>query len=261
MNLKCYDWWQLIPAIWCKKTEKMKKHFLLLVALICSISTVYPQRIEINPYPDAVSISLDGEGEMYLSNADAATLMEYFAAKFDPDTIISIQDGYFSGYRLCFNTQSCQPGSGLADWIQVLTIDEETAFAWFHENTPELLSLPFEGLKKCVDEKSHKISDYNRLVRKYRHLSTRMYPQTIAPDGMQTDELTATLQMTALKIKMASEPIFVSLNSGGTGVTHSYGLNNQNLDPWEEWVKCFDELQQKSYITLIEFNEPSITPF
>ncbi|MDY0342724.1 MAG: hypothetical protein RBR28_04070 [Lentimicrobium sp.] len=239
----------------------MKKLFLFLMVLACCNTALIAQRIEIIPYPDAVSIALDGEGEMYLSNADAATLKEYFAAKFDPDKIIPIQDGYFSGYRLCFNTQSCQPGSGLADWIQVLTIDEEAAFAWFHENTPELLSLPFEGLKRCVDEKTHNMSDYNRVVRKYRHLSTKMYPQTIAPDGMQTDELTASVQMTALKIKIAAEPIFVSLNSGGAGVSTSPGLHNQNFDPWEEWIKCFDELQGKSYVTLIEFNEPTITPF
>lgn len=239
----------------------MKNLWLLLLALVCYNTFIFAQRIEISPFPDAVPITLYGEGKMYLSNTDAETLKEYFATQFAPEKIVPVQDGYFSGFRLCFNMQSCRPGSGLADWIQVLTIDEEAAFAWFHEKNPELLSLPFVGLKKCVDEKTHKTSDYNKVVRKYRHLSTRMYPQTIAPDGMQTDELTATVQMTALKIKIAAEPIYVSLDPGGAGASFVPDLHNQNIDPWEEWIKCFEEIQSKGYISLIEFNEPTITPF
>ncbi|KAF5028957.1 hypothetical protein DSECCO2_653610 [anaerobic digester metagenome] len=239
----------------------MRRLLFFIISLMVCQTGLIAQRIDISPYPDAVSISLYGEDGMYLSNADAATLKSYFNDAFQPDKIIPIEDGYFSGFRLCFSTPECLPGVEQGNWIQVLTINEEAAFAWFNENTPELLALPFEGLKECVDGKTHTMSDYKKAYRKYCHLATRMYPHTIAPDGMLTDELTATIQMTALKIQMARQPALVSLDSGGREASKSPKYYVPDFDPWQEWIKCFDEFQQKSYVSLIEFNEPAVTPF
>lgn len=239
----------------------MKKPWFLLIVLLACASFAGAQRIEIAPYPDAVPISIDGLGQMYLSNTDALTLKEHFTAEFAPDKIIPIVDNYFSGYRLCFNSGSCQSEGESGDWIQILTIDEEAALAWFGENTPEVLALPFEGLKKCIGPNGHTTADYNKMVEKYRSISSKMYPQTIAPNGMQTDELTATVQRTELRLKKNSEHMYVSLNSGGLSSSESDHPQNQTIDLWTEWIKCFDEIQAKGYISLIEFNEPAITPF
>ncbi len=239
----------------------MKKFLLFLIVLACCNSGLLAQRIEIAPYPDAVPISLDGLGQMYLSNTDAKTLMEHFSAEFAPYKIIPVKDKYFSGYRLCFNTESCNTEAESRDWIQVLTIDEDAALAWFQKNTPEILTLPFEGLKKCVGENGHKMSDYNKLVENYRKISTKMYQQTIAPNGIQTNELTASVMMTEFRLKNSPENLYASLNSGGIGQSPTVNQPKQSVNPWEEWIKCFDEIQLKGYTTLIEFNEPAITPF
>lgn len=239
----------------------MKKLWFLLIVLLACASYADAQRIEIVPYPDAVPISIDGLGQMYLSNADALTLKDHFMAEFSPDKIIPVKDKYFSGYRLCFNSGSCEPEFGSSDWIQVLTIDEETALAWFAKNTPEILDLPFEGLKKCVGQNGHTMADFNKVVAEYRSISGKIYPQTIAPSGMQTDELTASVQRTELRLKNNPGSQYVSLNSGGMSSSEPDPLQKQTIDPWVEWIKCLNEIKARSYITLIEFNEPAITPF
>lgn len=239
----------------------MKKLWLFLMVLACCNSGLLAQRIEIAPYPDAVPISIDGLGQMYLSNTDANTLMEHFSAEFAPFKIIPVKDKYFSGYRLCFSKESCNVEAESTDWIQVLTIDEEAALAWFQKNSPEILTLPFEGLKKCVGQNGHKMSDYKRLVENYRKISTKMYQQTIAPNGIETDELTASVMMTEFTLKNSPENLLVSLNSGGIGESATGNQHTHFVDPWEAWVNCFDEIQLKGYTTLIEFNEPAITPF
>ncbi|MDY0103254.1 MAG: hypothetical protein RBS07_09955 [Lentimicrobium sp.] len=239
----------------------MKKFWLFLLVLAYCNSGLMAQRIEIAPYPDAVPISISGLGQMYLSNTDAKTLMEYFSAEFAPYKIIPVNDKYFSGYRLCFSSGSCNIEAESNDWIQILTIDEEAALAWFQKNTPEVLALPFEGIKKCVGENGHKMSDYKQLVENYRNISTKMYQQTIAPNGIQTDELTASVMMTELMIKNCPENLYASLSSGGTGQSSITNQHSHAIDPWNIWINCFDEIQLKGYTTLIEFNEPAITPF
>lgn len=239
----------------------MNKLLLFLIVLAWCNSGLLAQRIEITPYPDAVSISIDGLSQMYLSNTDAKILMEHFSAEFAPFKIIPVKDKYFSGYRLCFSTANCEPEAESTDWVQVLTIDEEAALVWFQNNTPEILALPFEGLKKCVGENGHKMSDYNNLVENYRKVSTKMYQQTIAPNGIQTNELTASVMMTEFMLKNNPENLYASINSSGTGQSSKSDQLNNAMDPWEEWIKCFDEIQLKGYTSLIEFNEPAITPF
>lgn len=239
----------------------MKRNWFLLIVLLASTSFAGAQRIEIAPYPDAVPISIDGLGQMYLSNADALTLRDHFIAEFAPDKVIPVKDNYFSGYRLCFNSGSCQPEAESTDWIQILTIDEEAALAWFGKNTPEVLALPFEGLKKCIGHNGHTTADFNKVVEEYRSISGKLYSQTIAPDGMQTDELTASVQQTKLWLKNNSESQYVSLNSGGLTSSDTDTHQKQTIDPWSEWIKCLDEIKAKGFISLIEFNEPAITPF
>ena len=239
----------------------MKKLWLFLMVLACCNSGLLAQRIEIAPYPDAVPLSIDGLGQMYLSNTDAKTLMEHFSAEFAPFKIIPVQDKYFSGYRLCFSTVGCNVESESTDWIQVLTIDEAAALAWFQKNTPEILALPFENLKKCVGENGHKMLDYKKLVENYRSISTKMYQQTIAPNGTQTDELTASVMMTELTLKNSPENLYASLSSGGTGQSSKENQLSHAVDPWDLWINCFEEIQLKGYTTLIESNEPAITPF
>lgn len=239
----------------------MKNSWLLLIVLLACSSFSRAQRIEIVPYPDAVPISIDGLGQMYLSNADALILKDHFTAEFAPDKIIPVKDNYFSGYRLCFNSGSCEPEAESSDWIQILTIDEEAALAWFHKNTPEVLALPFEGLKKCIGQNGHTSADFNKIVEEYSGISSKMYPQTISPDGLQTDELTASIHRTELRLKGCSENLYVSLNSGGLSSSENDLPKKQTTDTWGEWIKCLDELKGKGYITLIEFNEPAITPF
>lgn len=234
--------------------------FLLMVLAICA-SYARAQRIEIVPYPDAVPISIDGLGQMYLSNTDAMILKEHFIGEFSPDKIIPVKDNYFSGYRLCFNSGNCQPEAGSSDWIQILTIDEEAALAWFTKNTPEVLALPFEGLKKCIGQNGHTTADFNNIVKEYRSISSKMYPQTTAPDGLQTDELTASVQRTDLRLKNSSAGLYVSLNSGGLSSSEMEHPQKQTIDPWAEWIKCLEGIKAKGFITLIEFNEPAITPF
>jgi hypothetical protein len=239
----------------------MQKLWLLIFFLALPSSVLFSQRVEIIPYPDAVSLSADGCGKVYLSNTDAKVLMEHFSAEFTPDKIIPVKDGYFSGYRLCFTSGSCHPQAESADWIQILTIDQDAALAWFKKNSPELLSYPFDGLKACVGENGYKMADYKEIVDRYRFISCKMYRQTIAPDGTETDEMTANIQRAVLKMSGKHEAQYVSVSSGGVFSNESSNRQNAGYNSVDEWIRCFEYIDRLGYVTLIEFNEPAILPF
>lgn len=239
--------------------KDMKKIFVLAAVLAMSFSTIFAQRVELTPYPDAVPLSDDGLGKVYLSNTDSKVLMEFFASEYAPDKIIPIKDGYFSGYRLCFTGGCESPGAESADWIQVLTIDEEAAFAWFMKNTPEYLTLPFEGLKSCVNKNGHKQRDYEAVVEEFKYLACRMYRQAVAPDGTESNEMNTALLHTRLTIGGKTEAMYASLESGG--VFNTTEGTKKSYDAWNDWVNCYRNLNEKGFVTLIEFNEPAITPF
>jgi hypothetical protein len=239
----------------------MRKLWFFIFFLALPSSVLFSQRVEIIPYPDAVSLSADGCGKVYLSNTDAKVLMEYFSAEFSPDKIIPVKDGYFSGYRLCFTSGSCHPEAESADWIQILTIDQDIALAWFKKNFPELLSYPFDGLKSCVGSNGYKMADYKEIVERYRFISCKMYRQTIAPDGSESDEMTAYIQRTVLNIKGKNEAQYVSVSSGGIFLNESSNKQNSENNSVNEWIRCFDNIERLGYITLIEFKDPVTVPF
>jgi len=187
--------------------------------------------------------------------------MEYFVAEYSPDKVIYVKEGYFSGYRLCFTDGSCSPEAESSDWIQVLTIDEDAALLWFKKNSPEILALPFEGLKDCVGKNGYRRSDYKEVVEKFRFLACRMYSNIIGPDGIDTDEMTANLQRVRLKTDSRAENLFASLSQGGLFYEKSQISRHAQADPWVEWIKCFEDLSSRGFISLIEFNEPAISPY
>jgi hypothetical protein len=88
-----------------------------------------------------------------------------------------------------------------------------------------------------------------------------MYRQTIAPDGSESDEMTAYIQRTVLNIKGKSEAQYVSVSSGGIFSNESLNKQNNAHNSVDEWIKCFDYIERLGYTTLIEFNEPAIVPF
>lgn len=239
----------------------MRKLLTFMVLFMFPASMAFSQRIEVVPYPDAVPVSPYGYEKLYLSNTDARILMESFAAEFSPDRIIPVRDKYYSGYRLCFTGGNNSTEAESRDWIQVLTIDEDAALAWFQKNSPEKTDLPFEGLKECVGKYGHKMSDYEELVYRYRHLPCKMYTYVTGPDGTETDELTANIERVRLNTESNSESQYVSLSGGGVFFDKSQKNKYPQADPWTEWIKCFEDLSSRGYISLIEFNEPAITPF
>lgn len=235
----------------------MKKIFVLMVMLICGGYHTNAQRIELVPYPDAVSYNQSGLGNLYLSNTDARTLMEYFANENMPDKIIPVKEGYYSGYRLCYTMGKDDPYSESKDWIQILTIDTDAALDYMARNTPEALELPFEGLKACVGH-GYTQEDYNQVVNCYRHISCRIYRQLSTFYEGEGDEMTALLQSYRSHNDAFSGEMYAVSGKGGGSLGSGKSAVN---DPWKEWINCFKEIESRGYITLIEINEPSAIPF
>ena len=237
----------------------MNKLLLSFTILIFTGHQLSAQRIELVPYPDAVCYTESGVGNLFLSNTDARTLMEYFAAEDVPDKIIPVRESYFSGYRLCYSMGKCDPLAESAEWIQILTIDKEAAIEYISRTTPDAISLPFSGLKECVG-RIHSNEEYSDILERYKHLACRIYRQVTGPDGVVTDEMTALIKSCQLRIEGSDQAMYATSGKGG-GIFRLDRQDNHGLDPWNEWISCFNAIEHQGYITLIEFNQPPLAPF
>jgi len=237
----------------------MNKLLLSFAILIFSGHQLSAQRIELVPYPDAVCYTESGVGNLFLSNTDARTLMEYFAAEDVPDKIIPVSESYFSGYRLCYSMGKCDPQAEAADWIQILTIDKDAALEYISGTTPDAIILPFSGLKECAG-RIHSNEEYSDILERYKHLACRIYRQVTGPDGVVTDEMTALIKSCQLRIDGSDQAMYATSGKGG-GIFRLDRQDNQGIDPWNEWINCFNAIENQGYITLIEFNQPPLAPF
>lgn len=231
----------------------MKKLLILIISLtnISTILKAQPSRVE--PFDDAVPYSLQSPSTLYLTNRDAAAVRDFFTGngKVQPERIIPVEEGYYSGYRLCYGSEACNGNHSTARWIQVLTIDSARCMLWYRKNHPELLMAPFNGLLQLSGQSRDGRKEFRKVFERYKYLACRLYRQTEDHNGLPENEMALVIRRTSGRMEMETSQM---LASGGDGVMllPSNNLRNQ----WNICIQSLEELEMAGYTTLIEYSDP-----
>lgn len=229
------------------------KQFSILIILSALITlTVKAQPVRVEPFVDAVPYSLKTPSGLFLTNKDAATVKDFFNAQtlVRPDNIIAIDEGYYHGYRLCYNKSDCTDHQSEDSWIQVLTIDEKECIAWFEKQNPELLMVPFLGMKELAGRQKQAKAEFREVYKQYKMLSCRLYRQSEDASGEETNELALVLEKYSDRINRQTDQMFASnSNESLTLPMSDYEYS------WSLWLQCLEEIDVVGYVTLIEYSE------
>jgi len=234
----------------------MKQLLILIISLTFVSTELKAQPEGVGPFADAVAYDLKSPSNLYLTNRDAGAVMAFFteAGKIQPERIIAVDEGYYHGYRLCYNSESCNDRDLPAQWIQVLTLDTRECLAWFEEYNPDLLMAPFTGLKALSGKQGHPGSEFSKVYDQYKYLACRLYRQSEDHEGGDANELALVIHKYSDKIDLETNQM---LASGGDGVMLRPGNNDRN--EWDLWIECLEEIDVVGYTTLIEYSDAPLT--
>lgn len=238
------------------KTNQLKsamKQFSILIILSALLTlTVKAQSARVEPFVDAVPYSLKTQSGLFLTNQEAAFVKDFFTAQSAarPDKIVAVDEGYYHGYRLCYSKTDCNNHQSVASWIQVLTIDEKECIAWFEKTNPELLMVPFLGLKELAGRHKQAKAEFREVYNRYKKLSCRLYRQSEDSKGEEANELSLVLAKYSDRINLQTDQIFASNSYAPLTLPMS-----DNENSWSLWMQCLEEIDVVGYITLIEYSE------
>lgn len=234
----------------------MKQTSILIILLALAVSFTKAQSERVEPFVDAVPYSINNPSNIYLTNQDASAVKDFFteAGQLQPAKIVRVDDGYYHGYRLCYNSTDCASRETPARWIQVVTIDTRESIGWFEKYNPDLLMVPFSGMESIIGRNGHSKSDFRNVYNQYKHLACRLYQQTEDTEAPYSNKLAMVLYRYHTKISLQTDQM---LASGDDGVLLK-PVKNQT-DYWELWMQCLGEIDQAGYITLIEYSDHPAT--
>ncbi|MFH1120606.1 MAG: hypothetical protein V1775_12355 [Bacteroidota bacterium] len=234
----------------------MKRLLILIIPLIHAATGILAQQTGIEAFADAVPYNLKSPENIYLTNQDAEAVKTFYtqSGRVQPDRIVRVEEGYYHGYRLCYNISNCNGRELPARWIQVVTVDIPECIEWFEEHNPELLMAPFVGLRELTGKYGSSKTDFFNLYDQYKFLACRLYRQSEDHEGEDTNELALVIHRFTDKISLETSQM---LASGGEGVMLKPGNSNQN--EWDLWMQCFGELEVIGYSSLIEYSDPPVS--
>jgi hypothetical protein len=214
--------------------------------------TLKAQSARVEPFVDAVPYSLKTPSGLFLTNQDAASVKDFFNSQTSirPEKIIAVDEGYYHGYRLCYNKANCMDHQSAAAWIQVLTIDEKECIAWFEKKNPELLMVPFLGMKELAGRHKQTKEEFREVYNHYKKLSCRLYRQSEDSKGEEANELSLVLEKYSNRINRQTDQMFASNSNESLTLPMS-----DNEYSWSLWLQCLEELEVVGYVTLIEYSE------
>lgn len=230
----------------------MKQITFLITLLALFSSFIKAQPLGVEPFADAIPYRKNISSNLFLSNHDASAVKMFFTSpeKTQPQMIMQVDEGYYHGYRLCYNSNDCSNSETSLQWIQVLTINTEECIKFLEKNNPGILMVPFWGISSMVGKKGHTKSDFKKVCDYYRHLPCRLYQQTTNSSGDEISALSQIMLDYKAKIGLQTEQL---LASEGTGLVIKPKSNDE--DYWDLWMQCLDEVDDMGYITLIEYSE------
>lgn len=208
---------------------------------------------QIQTMSESVPYSTRPGNTMWLTNLTSEQVRDFYLDKipFKPEKIVPLNEKTAKGYKLYYKHQ------GSLGWqkysISVTTLDIKNCICYYEDTNPDLLMLPFTGLKSMIGSFNHTPADFKKIYKQYQHLACRLYRESIDSKGNVSNEMATLLQkyMTAATV---SEENLVASGDMSTPVPQE----KIKKDNWNYWLGFLQELDNMGYITLIEYSTANV---
>lgn len=228
---------------------KVTKSFLILCIIMLQLPLVNAQIVGL--CPDVVPFSSQPGNCIWLTNQAAEQIKTFYLSRADykPEKVVPLADKTSKGYRLYYRHQ------GSLGWqkysIKITTINLDNCVAYYKDSNPDILDIPFEGLRAQVDIYDHSLSDFKKVFRQYQHLACKLYRVSVDDKGYTINEMDNLLKQYNDGLSTDGQDLMAS--DGTTAVSPS-PTETVKKDSWDYWLRFLEELDSKGYITLIEYS-------
>lgn len=234
----------------------------LLLLMISGLLLTSPVKCQVaGVCENTVAYNSKATNCIWLSNLTAKEIKEQYENRtdFKPEKVLPVNEKTSEGYRLYYKHQ------GKRGWqkycITVTTIKTNDCIDYYKSSNPDLLMVPFKGIKELVGKFGHTSADFKKVYKKYEHLACRVYKQVPDNKGVLNDEMTVLLQ----KYIEGVDNYDANLMASGDNTAVTPVVDSTEKDTWEYWLKFLDDLDKRGFSTLIEYStcplDQERTPF
>lgn len=223
-----------------------------LIVILISIFHL-PLFAQIKALPDAVPYSNKPGNNMWLTNMTAEQVKAFYLSEisFKPEQIIPFTDKTSEGCKLSYKHE------GSLGWqkysIKITTVKIEDCISYYDKTNPDLLMLPFMGLKSIVGTFNHTPADFKKIYKQYQYLSCRLYKESVDKKGNVTNEMAMLLQKYSNALAVSGENLLASGDKSAP-----VPMEKNNKDNWNYWLEFLQELDTVGYITLVEYSTANV---
>lgn len=243
----------LLPYYLLIITLVKMKRLLSLIAMLFVVSLYsFCQPAIPEPFADAVPYRIKSPTSLFLTNQEAEAVKNYFGQPehIQPEKVEILDEGFYHGYRLCYNQANCINKESRSAWIKIYTINTNECIKWYEDVNPEFLMVPFQNIKEIPENKNGNKDNFTKAFDRYKYLSCRLYRQSKDSEGETESELSLVLNKYYTKINTQSGQMLVS----GARDVYSHPVSSLEYN-WNLWMQCLEEIDDVGYITLIEYSE------
>ena len=228
---------------------KVNKSFLILCIFIMQLSIANAQIVGL--YPDVVPFSSQPGNCMWLTNQTADQVKTFYlnSATYKPEKIVPLADNTSKGFRLYYRHQGSLGWQKY--WIKITTVNLNNCVAYYKDSNPEILMIPFEGLKAQVDAYDHSSSDFKKVYKQYQHLACKLYKVYTDDKGYSFNEMDKLLKKYSDALVTENQNLMASEGNGAVAPEQTDAVKKDN---WDYWLRFLEELDSKGYTTLIEYS-------
>lgn len=235
----------------------------LLILIVSGLLLPSPVKCQVARVCDnTVAYNSKATNCIWLSNLTAKEIKAQYESRSDykPEKVVAVNDKTSEGYRLYYKHQ------GKRGWqkycITITTIKTSDCIDYYQSSNPDLLMLPFKGIKELVGKFGHTSADFKKIYKKYEHLACRVYKQVPDNKGVLNDEMTVLLQKYIDSVGSYDSNLMASGdNSAIAAVTNE----SAGKDTWDYWLSFLEDLETRGFTTLIEYStcplDQERTPF
>lgn len=234
-------------------TRVKMKRLLGLIAMLFVVSLYsFCQSAMPEPFADVVPYRIKSPTSLFLTNQDAEAVKNHFGQPeyIQPEKIECLDEGFYHGYRLCYNQSACINQDSRSAWIKIYTINTNECIQWYEDMNPEFLMVPFQNIKAISESKNSNKDNFTKVFDRYKYLSCRLYRQSKDSEDETESELSLVLNKYNAKINTQSGQMLVS----GDKDVYSHPVSSLEYN-WNLWMQCLEEIDVVGYITLIEYSE------
>jgi len=170
---------------------------------------------------------------------------------YKPELITELSDKTTEGFKISYKHE------GSLGWqkysIKVSTIQLNECIAYYEKYNPDLLMLPFNGLREMVGSFGHSQADFKKVYKQYQYLSCKLYKEFIDDKGNSLNEMAMLMQKYNAALNASEEHLMAS---GDKSIP--VPVTKQSKDNWDYWLGFINELDRMGYITLIEYSTANV---